>query len=600
MDKKAIPHIRLFPEGLAFLIVALFTCIILFAVGKSTQYPGVIDRMTMKIHSFSETSQQTAKPMAKPMAKPTDTQGLASDLIADIEQLKQTLSSQRISVLTYTAILVFVFAVCIIGIHVSIQKRYSSSVDEIIRLTQIIAKGNVNVHFETDQTGLIGRLSNSLENMVRSLYKTMLDISGFNESLTFSSNELGVVFRQMSKNTQASFEKTDSVSFLANEMSDKMLSIASAMDQSAFNVTEVAHNMEEMNGSIGETFQFVEKTEATTKLAVKQTRVASEKIEALGRAAEKIGKVTETISNISSQTNLLALNATIESARAGEAGKGFAVVANEIKALAGQTAEATHDIGTKITDIRSGIQTSVEEIINISSAINDVSETVSSMVCIVEKQSDTAQSVTMNIQQAAQGINDINDNVSQSSAAADRIATEIKDLSSLAAGMKTYGQKIRTNSDELSKLAAKFESIFSVIDFGKAEATSTKDEAKDLVEKGLSYISQNGKVPAFSIFNDTQGNFIQGDLYLYAIDFEGKFHVSGSNNSLIGKNLYSALDEDGQPFIQNIIDTAKKQNKGWVNYKWSHPETRQIMDKTAYVSLIPGEDIVLGCGTYVT
>ena len=64
--------------------------------------------------------------------------------------------------------------------------------------------------------------------------------------------------------------------------------------------------------------------------------------------ASEIGKVTELINAIAGQTNLLALNATIEAARAGEAGRGFAVVAQEVKALAGQTATATQDIGKRI------------------------------------------------------------------------------------------------------------------------------------------------------------------------------------------------------------------------------------------------------------
>lgn len=70
----------------------------------------------------------------------------------------------------------------------------------------------------------------------------------------------------------------------------------------------------------------------------------NQEIDDLRSQIERVAGVAGQISAITRQTNLLSLNATIEAARAGDSGRGFAVVAGEVKALAGQTAEATDEI----------------------------------------------------------------------------------------------------------------------------------------------------------------------------------------------------------------------------------------------------------------
>lgn len=64
----------------------------------------------------------------------------------------------------------------------------------------------------------------------------------------------------------------------------------------------------------------------------------------LQSALHQVDRVAGAIDGIARQTRLLALNATIEASRAGEAGRGFTVVANEVKSLAAETRQATHQI----------------------------------------------------------------------------------------------------------------------------------------------------------------------------------------------------------------------------------------------------------------
>ena len=88
-----------------------------------------------------------------------------------------------------------------------------------------------------------------------------------------------------------------------------------------------------------------------------------EQIDALKKEVIRVGDVAEKINQVASQTNLLALNATIEAARAGEAGKGFAVVATEVKALSGETSEATQEITAVVKDLHDRIS-AIREILD--------------------------------------------------------------------------------------------------------------------------------------------------------------------------------------------------------------------------------------------
>jgi methyl-accepting chemotaxis protein len=136
----------------------------------------------------------------------------------------------------------------------------------------------------------------------------------------------------------------------------------------------VAAGAEELNASVREISETMNKSRKTASEAVVRVDSADQQAQRLSAASESMGGIVELIGNITGQINLLALNATIESARAGEAGRGFAVVASEVKNLANQAKQATDKIWQEIGNLNGISADVVSALTAIKQSIQEVSE----------------------------------------------------------------------------------------------------------------------------------------------------------------------------------------------------------------------------------
>jgi len=216
----------------------------------------------------------------------------------------------------------------------------------------------------------------------------------------------------------------------------KLRTAIARTEDTASSLQETASSMEEMTSTVQ---QNADNTKQADKLVVDVRKQAEESsalvystlqaMNEINLSSRKIADITNVIDEIAFQTNLLALNASVEAARAGEQGRGFSVVANEVRNLAGRSAESAKQIKALISDSVSKVENGVELVSQSTESLKIINESIKKISNIVSEISQSSQEQANGIEQINQAIMQIDSGTQQNGQLVEKLTSSSEAMS---------------------------------------------------------------------------------------------------------------------------------------------------------------------------
>lgn len=312
------------------------------------------------------------------------------------------------------------------GILIERLKMYIYYIDEISDLLDEVGRGNLNLVFKNAYDG---------------------DFVKVKEALMLTTNMLNDTLSQINVAAEQVASGSEQVAAGAQALSQGATEQASSIEELSASMNEVSEHSEKTAENAEEAKQFAMKSSSEIHNGKEQMNRMVQSMEEISSTSNEIGKIIKAIEDIAFQTNILALNAAVEAARAGEAGKGFAVVAEEVRNLAGKSAESAKNTAALIEKSIQAVDKGVSIVNETAKSLDAVVESAEKSSRIIQEIATASEDQATSISQVNIGVEQISAVVQTNSATAEESAAASEELSSQSLLLKGLIGKFKLKGD---------------------------------------------------------------------------------------------------------------------------------------------------------
>ena len=394
-----------------------------------------------------------------------------SEALSSVSMMMQRTLGGSAAALVFYSIIGFLIAAIIV-------KPIEKATKMIVKISELDFTDRENLQASLnrrkDETGVmakaIGTLRKELADVIRSITGQSVELHDASNAMNNSAYETSQSVDQFEKAINEIAQGATSQAQETQTATENVILMGNMIEETNNEVEKLRNNARSMRDSgdkalniLAELNNINQKTKEAIQTIYEQTNMTNE-------SALKIKEATDIITDIAEETNLLSLNASIEAARAGEQGRGFAVVASQIQKLAEQSNDSARQIADIINllitdsektvetmeDVKAVIEQQNEHVINTGKAFMEVKTGIDSSVESVReitaktKQLDDARVKVVDVVQNLTAIAEENAaSTEETSASASEVGASMGTISDNA-------QQLNTIADELKNSIKQF------------------------------------------------------------------------------------------------------------------------------------------------